>query len=213
MLSFMSRSALTRPRKAVLRLKLNGQIVANVFDLFGRNKIDILRAIGWTFSQCPEFLKHFVEWSLVFDDVSIGEVSISLQMWERADGFATLEILAGEAFHCLIQASPGSACPRAKQLREYASRLRRNGSAVKCLIVLTEVPRIESWASRPLRLSGVRLFFSSCKIFGALAMQAAVKTRRVNRRFWLEHLSQYIGAPISPTAPHTKKKSRVVPQR
>lgn len=193
----MPRSTPTRSKKAALSLRLSTQTFSTVFDVVGRQKNDMARAIGWTFSQCPEFLKHFVDWMMVFEDVSVGEVPIFLQMWERPNDFTTLEILGGERFHCFIHATHGSTFPRTKQLRDYASRLRRNGSDVKCLVVLTETALIDAWASRGPKFRDVRLSWSSCKIFGALAMQAACKTR-TERLLWLEQLSEYIGPPTRP---------------
>lgn len=135
---------------------MNGKPFPTVFDLFGRKKSDIARAVGWTFSQCPEFLKHFVRWMMVFEADSIGEVPITLQMWGRPDGFTSLEIFANGKFHCFIHGAPSSSFPRIKQLKDYAARLRRSTSVMKCLIVFTDTCRIDAWASRAPRLPGVR---------------------------------------------------------
>ena len=124
------------------KLFLHGKEMLSVFQLLGEHENDISYSVAWGLTQCPSFLKvflqNFLNWT---GDVS--EVEIRMQEYEKGKGFTDIEIELTQEFHLIIEAKRGWNLPDITQLQKYAARtsFMQNPGPDKRLIVLSECSR------------------------------------------------------------------------
>lgn len=171
-------------------LLLHGRNVDTVFGLMGHHENDMTRAVGWTLSVCPEFLRLFTN-VVVPTRFRSSNVAVRLQVWEKPKGYTDIELSSAGLFHLIIEAKRGWQQPGLPQLRKYASRLRKSRHDFKRLVMLTDWS-YSGTATLRKKVNGIHLVWLSWADVALLALRA--KQRSSHReRHWIDELLEYLG--------------------
>lgn len=170
-------------------LLLHGRKIETVFDLMGHHEDDLTRALGWTLSNCPEFLRLFVKRVLPVKHVA-SDAALMLQAWERAKGRTDIELRSLNRFHVIVEAKRGWQHPESSQLRKYAARLRKSPCEFRGLVILTD------WSYSGIALSrrevdGIPVSWLPWSAVVEIAA-GAVSRRNFRERHWIEQLVTYL---------------------
>jgi hypothetical protein len=175
-------------------LLLHGRNVDTVFGLMGRHENDMTRALGWTLSVCPQFLRALNN-RVVPISFRSSQVAVRLQVWQKPKGYTDIELSSTGLFHLIIEAKRGWQQPGLSQLRKYAARLRKIKHGFKCLVMLTDWSY--SGAATLLKaVDGIPVVWLSWADVAGLAFQARWKSSQKDRH-WIDELTEYLGGAAS----------------
>jgi len=115
------------------------------FGLLGNDENALSFALGYTFHECPLFLRRFLS------EIGVGGVRARAMADVRIDlqkhgthsgdkGITDIEVRLPGVFHVIVEAKIGLSIPSLQQCAKYAERLRAVRAPVKRLIAL-----VESW--------------------------------------------------------------------
>ena len=80
--------------------------ITSIFQLMGTRENDITKSVAWAYSQCPSFLKFFID--EIFEiDSDPEKISIAYQQWEKKKGITDLEITDDNLFYAIFEAKRG----------------------------------------------------------------------------------------------------------
>lgn len=165
-------------------LTLSGENVESVFDLLGQSENAMTYSLGWTLSQCPQFLSSLSS-VLALEHSFSPQVQICLQRHAGSGGFTDLEIRDPGNHHIIIEAKKGFTVPCKEQLEKYADRLIDEAlSSSPLLVVLAESDRQNHWLKLnvPLSVKEVPVKSVSWSTFQDLAQQHSSEGTHAERR-------------------------------
>ncbi len=167
-----------------------GSEAASVFDLLGRNEVDLTAALGWTLANSPALLGALVR-NLGLE-VSAADLEVALEVADR-EGRTDIE-LTGPTTKVVIEAKQGWLVPGADQLSKY--RRRFIGFDHGLLVSMSDSS--ERWArdQLPPDVDGIPVVHASWDV-----VRSAVSEHRGithgRERLWLEELETYMGQATS----------------
>ena len=88
-----------------------GRETSAVFELLGRDEVDLTSALGWTLARSPLLLAAL--WARLGLPANPGEVQLALEVAD-AEGRTDLELLS-TAVTVIIEAKRGAGCCRARR--------------------------------------------------------------------------------------------------
>jgi hypothetical protein len=171
-------------------LIIHGRRIGTVFELLGTQENDMTRALGWTFSECPTFLRAFIRTNVPRKYHS-SKIQLELQRWQKTKGYTDIELSSIAKFHVIVEAKRGWQHPNSVQLRKYAARIRRTGVGFKCLVMLTDWSYAGITALTQ-QVLGVPVRWLSWSDVAQIASDAKRRTSGVNERRWIDELLRYL---------------------
>lgn len=171
-----------------------GSETATVFDLLGRNEVDLTAALGWTLAQSPVLLDAVAEHLAL--DVSADEGAVALEVAD-AEGRTDIELTASTT-KVVIEAKQGWLVPGEEQLTRYLGRF--DGFEHGVLVSLSDSS--ERWArdQLPAMVDGIPVRHVAWDTVRAAVKSSRAETRG-RERLWLEELEAYMGKATS-TVPY-----------
>lgn len=171
-----------------------GSAVDSVFDLLGRNEVDLTAALGWALAKSPSLLRALLERL----DVSVpeGDVVVALESAD-ADGRTDIELVA-PTLKVVIEAKQGWLVPDETQLQRYVGRFR--GFTERLLVSTSDSSAL--WASDqlPAEVDGVPVRHVAWDEIRT-AVRRCQATTAGSERLWLSELERYMGKATS-TVPY-----------
>jgi hypothetical protein len=163
---------------------------ATVFDLLGRNEVDLTAALGWTLAHSPAMLKAMSQHLDL--NVQADAVVVALEVAD-ADGRTDIELTA-PGVKVVIEAKQGWLVPGEEQLNKYVTRF--HGFDQGLLVSMSDSS--EAWAQDqlPPNLAGVPVRHVSWDTVRAVVRTCAA-TVRGREKLWLEELEAYMGRATS----------------
>ncbi|GMK39104.1 hypothetical protein PCCS19_21580 [Paenibacillus sp. CCS19] len=176
------------------KLFLHSREMKSVFQLLGENENDISYSVAWGLTQCPSFLKVFLQNVLNWNG-SVEEVDIRMQEYEKGKGFTDIEIELTQQFHLIIEAKRGWNLPGIAQLQKYATRTSflQSPCPDKRLIVLSECSKDYAKHRVPDQVNGFPVEVLSWKDFYQFSKMAHASGTHAEKRL-LQELNVYLGS-------------------
>src|SRR5208283_2827300 len=122
-------------------LYLHNKPIESLFQLLGEDENDITYSIGWALHRSKAFLRLFLKQTLG-THVDSNQAAIYLQHHQHMKGITDIEIKVSNQFHLIVEAKKGWTLPKKKQLKKYASRIKRDGWPDRRIVVLSECSAI-----------------------------------------------------------------------
>lgn len=176
------------------KLFLHSREMKSVFQLLGEHENDISYSVAWGLTQCPSFLKVFLQ-SVLNWNGSVDEVEIRMQEYEKGRGFTDTEIELNREFHLIIEAKRGWNLPGLSQLQKYATRpsFLQSSCPDKRLIVLSECSKEYAKHRVPDQVNGFSVEVLSWKDFYQFSRLAHSSGTHAEKRL-LHELNVYLGS-------------------
>lgn len=178
------------------RLLGYGDEIESVFSLLGKHENDITKAIAFTLSRCPEYLKLFLAKvlppNISFD---LGNVDIAFQKKEK-DGITDIEIEQDGVFAIVIEAKRGFNLPGKNQLQKYADDLNGRIKGHKYIATLSDSMCAVAQATIPSSLDGISIKHIRYEDLRQLAQDSIRNSNRVESAL-LKELIQYLKGVIN----------------
>ena len=178
------------------RLLGYGDEIESVFGLLGKHENDITKAIAFTLSRCPEYLKLFLTKvlppNISFD---LGNVDIAFQKREK-DGITDIEIEQDGVFAIVIEAKRGFNLPGKNQLQKYADDLNGRTKGFKFIVTLSDSMCAIAQATIPPSLEGISIKHMRYDDLRQLAQDSIRGSKPVESAL-LEELIQYLKGVIN----------------
>ncbi|WP_052810084.1 hypothetical protein [Streptomonospora alba] len=161
-----------------------------MFDLLGRNEVDLTAALGWALASSPRLMESLL--SQLSIDAEAEDVSVAL---EQADAQGRTDIeLTAPAAKVVIEAKQGWLVPGEAQLGKYADRFA--GFVSKRLVSLSDSS--QDWAKEQLPESVDDVPVVHVSWDGIRhCVRDAKDGCRGRERVWLEELETYMGSVTS----------------
>ena len=109
------------------------------FGLLGNDENALSFALGYTFHECPLFLRRFLS-EIGVTGVrknEMADVRIDLQKY-GTEGITDIEIRLDRAFHVIVEAKVGLSIPSLDQCSRYAKKLDNASEPLKRLVALVQ---------------------------------------------------------------------------
>jgi hypothetical protein len=166
----------------------------SVFQLLGEHENDISYSVAWGLTQCPSFLKVFLQSVLQWNG-NVDEVEIRMQEYEKGKGFTDIEIELTQKFHLIIEAKRGWNLPGIAQLLKYATRTSflQSPCPDKRLIVLSECSKDYAKHRVPDQVNGFPVEVLSWKDYYQFSKLAHASGTHAEKRL-LQELNVYLGS-------------------
>ncbi|RUS44570.1 hypothetical protein [Cohnella sp. AR92] len=176
------------------KLFLHSREMKSVFQLLGEHENDISYSVAWGLTQCPSFLKVFLQSVLQWNG-TVDEVEIRMQEYEKGKGFTDIEIELTQQFHLIIEAKRGWNLPGIAQLQKYATRTSfiQSPCPDKRLIVLSECSKDYAKHRVPDQVNGFPVEVLSWKDFYQYSKLAHVSGTHAEK-WLLQELNVYLGS-------------------
>jgi hypothetical protein len=167
-----------------------GAETPTVFDLLGRNEVDLTAALGWTLAQSPTLLDALSRHLGL--DIVADEAAVALEEAD-ADGRTDIELTTSST-KVVIEAKQGWLVPDEEQLTKYRSRF--DGFQQGLLVSMSDSS--ERWASDqlPAAVDGIPVRHVAWDTVRS-AIQTSRKETRGRERLWLEEAEEYMGTATS----------------
>lgn len=171
-----------------------GSDVATVFDLLGRNEIDLTAALGWVLAHSPALVDTVARHLGL--EVNVDDVIVALEVLD-AEGRTDIELTAPMT-KVVIEAKQGWLVPGEQQFTKYRGRF--DGMEHRLLVSMSDSS--ERWArdQLPSGVAGIPVRHVSWDTVRA-AVRTSLGTTRGRERLWLEELEAYMGRATS-TVPY-----------
>lgn len=178
------------------RLLGYGDEIESVFSLLGKHENDITKAIAFTLSRCPEYLKLFLTKFLTPDCLfELENVDVAFQKREK-DGITDIEIEQDGVFAIVIEAKRGFNLPSKEQLQKYADDLNGRTKGFKLIVTLSDSICAVAQATIPPSLGGIPIQHMRYDDLRKLAQDSIGGSNRVESAL-LNELIQYLKGVIN----------------
>lgn len=175
-------------------LRKYGSEAASVFELLGRNEVDLTAALGWVLAQSPLMLASLLHHLGLH--VTVDDVAVALEVTDR-EGRTDIELTATTT-KVVIEAKQGWLVPGEEQLTKYRGRF--DGFENGLLVSMSDSS--ERWArdQLPVDVGGIPVCHVSWDTVRATVRSSRPETRG-RERLWLDELEEYMGRATS-TVPY-----------
>lgn len=173
--------------------------IESVFQLLGQKENDISYSVGYSLSNCRQFLSEFLRHLGIKTKFEPEKIKIRLQVHESDKGFTDFEIIKEGEFHIIIEAKRGWIFPTKKQLEKYVTRTSfiKSTAKYKRIIVFNEsTPEFTKSHFDIHSIKGVRLQVISWKTIQELA-QNSKRTGRDSDNKTIKELTTYLDQVIT----------------
>ncbi len=167
-----------------------GRDTTAVFDLLGRDEVDLTAALGWTLTRSRRLLAAV--WQRLEMPGDPADVAVSLEVAD-AQGRTDLE-LTGDQATVIIEAKKGWLVPGERQLEKYTERV--TGAPTRILVSLSDSS--QAWAAEqlPTELAGIPVRHLPWDDIRD-DLRAAKGAARSSERLWLTELSKFLSGGTS----------------
>ncbi|WP_432887863.1 hypothetical protein ACQPYH_06195 [Kribbella sp. CA-245084] len=162
----------------------------SVFDLLGRNEVDLTAALGWVLAHSPTMLGVVAEQLCL--EVNADQVAVALEVAD-AQGRTDIELTA-PATKVVIEAKQGWLVPGEEQLTKYRGRF--DGFEHRLLVSMSDSSQRWARDQLPPDLDGIPVRHVPWDTVRA-AIRTSLGTAHGRERLWLEELEAYMGRATS----------------
>ncbi|PJN59852.1 hypothetical protein PAEAM_28870 [Paenibacillus sp. GM1FR] len=176
------------------KLLLRNREIKSVFQLLGHHENDITYSVAWGLAQCPSFLRLLLQ-KIINWSGDLTEVEITMQGYEKNQGYTDIEIKLQGHFHLIIEAKRGWNLPDIAQLQKYVNResFKNSPCMLKKIVVLSECSKTYLESQLPSVIDKISLDALSWKNIHELS-ETAQKTGTHAEKRLLRELNQYLGS-------------------
>jgi hypothetical protein len=177
-------------------LYLHNKPIESLFQLLGEDENDITYTIGWALHRSKAFLGLFLKETLGAH-VDSSQAGIYLQHHQHKKGITDIEIKVSGQFHLIAEAKKGWTLPKKKQLKKYASRMKKDIGPDRRIVVLSECGSIYAKHHLEARhVNGIPVTSVSWRKIVRIA-KSAIKTGKNAEKRLLRELITYLGRVMS----------------
>lgn len=167
-----------------------GREATSVFDLLGRNEVDLTAALGWCLVKAPSLLQLLLKHLDI--PASTDDVDIALEVAD-ALGRTDIELSAPQA-KIVIEAKQGWLVPGEQQLGLYAGRF----TGIERGLLVSMSDSSQQWARTQLPTSVGTIPVRHLPWDDVRTrLRTAINSRNGRERLWLQELESYLGTVTS----------------